>query len=158
MMNIFDNDQKRIDHAMAVLDYAERIISVEGGDPLVVRAAAILHDIGIRRAEQKYNSSAAGYQEVEGPEIAREILLKYEVDQAAVEHVCRIIANHHSANSIDTHEFKIIWDSDWLANMPAKFPDAGRKKMRNLIDEIFRTKEGRQIAMGLFVENKIENN
>jgi putative nucleotidyltransferase with HDIG domain len=156
MMNVFEDDQKRIDHAMAVLDYSERIISVEGGDPLVVKSAAILHDIGIKEAEQKYNSSAAKYQEIEGPPIAREILLKYEVDQAIVEHVCRIIANHHSAKDIDTLEFRIIWDSDWLVNIPVEFPDAGTEKMQELIDRIFKTSKGRQIAIELFLENKTE--
>ena len=46
----------------------------------VVRAAAVLHDIGIREAERKHGSSAGKYQEVEGPPIARRILEKLSVD------------------------------------------------------------------------------
>jgi len=65
MMNAFGADQKRIDHALAVLNYAEQIFSVEGGDPLVVKAAAILHDIGIHEADRKYSSSAGKYQKIE---------------------------------------------------------------------------------------------
>ena len=70
MKDVFGDDQKRINHALAVLKYAEQIHAVEGGDAAVVTAAAILHDIGIHQAEQKYGSTAGKYQEIEGPPIA----------------------------------------------------------------------------------------
>jgi putative nucleotidyltransferase with HDIG domain len=84
MKKVFAEDQKRIEHALAVLNYAEQIQAVEGGDPLIVRAAAILHDIGIHEAERKYGSSAGKYQEAEGPPIAKEILSKYDIPTEAV--------------------------------------------------------------------------
>ena len=48
----------------------------EKGNPAVVLSAAYLHDIGIQEAERKYQSTAARYQEEEGPPIAREILTR----------------------------------------------------------------------------------
>lgn len=151
MKEVFAGDRKRIEHTLAVLDYAEKIQAAEGGDPLVVKAAAILHDIGIKTAEQKHNSSAAKYQEIEGPIIARGILARYELDNETVEHVCRIIANHHSARDIDTLEFRIVWDADWLVNLPDCFPGAGREKLREIIDKTFKTGRGHQIASELFL-------
>ena len=74
MKDVFGDDQKRINHALAVLKYAEQIHSAEGGDLIVITAAAILHDIGIHQAEQKYGSPAGKYQEIEGPPIAEKIL------------------------------------------------------------------------------------
>jgi putative nucleotidyltransferase with HDIG domain len=153
MKNAFGADQRRIDHALAVLNYAEQILSTEGGDPLVVKAAAILHDIGIHEAERKYDSSAGKYQEIEGPPIARKILAKYDLDEAVIQHICKIIANHHSAKDIDTTEFRIIWDADWLVNIPAEFSDVGREKLQNLIDRVFKTNTGRHIAVESFVKN-----
>jgi len=150
---IFGDDRKRIEHALAVLNYADRIQAVEGGDPLVVRAAAVLHDIGIHEAERKHGSAAGKYQEIEGPPIAREILSKYDIEPQTVEHICKIIANHHSAKDIDTTEFRIIWDADWLVNIPEDFPDAGREKLKNIIEKIFKTHEGRRTAERLFLEN-----
>ena len=150
MKNIFGSDQKRIDHALAVLNYAEQILSTEGGDPLVVKAAAILHDIGIHEAERKYSSSAGKYQEIEGPPIAREILGKYDLDETLIEHICKIIANHHSTKDIDTLEFRIIWDADWLVNIPEDFPDKGKDVLQKLIDKVFKTHRGHQIAVEFF--------
>jgi hypothetical protein len=147
MKNVFGEDQKRIEHALAVLDYAEQIQNVEGGDPLIVRAAAILHDIGIHEAERKYGSSAGKYQEIEGPPIAEEILKRFDISAEAVEHICRIIANHHSAKEIDTTEFRIVWDADWLVNIPADFPSARKEKLQGIIDKTFKTKEGHRIAV-----------
>ncbi len=158
MKNVFGNDQRRIEHTLAVLDYAEQILSAEGGDPLVVKAAAILHDIGIHEAERKYSSSAGKYQEVEGPPIARKILAKYDLDEAVIQHICRIIANHHSAKDIDTIEFRITWDADWLVNIPEEFPDKVREKLQELIGKVFKTHKGRQIAVELFLETKTKDN
>jgi putative nucleotidyltransferase with HDIG domain len=54
MKEKFGSDIKRINHAMSVLDYAEKIQALEGGDALIVKAAAILHDIG-SEAERKHS-------------------------------------------------------------------------------------------------------
>lgn len=153
MEKYFAADEKRIEHAIAVLNYAEQIQAVEGGDPLIVRAAAILHDIGIRQAERKHGSSAGKHQEIEGPPIAKEILKKYDISTEVVEHVCKIIANHHSAKEIDTTEFRVIWDADWLVNIPADFPDASEEKLQEIIDKTFKTREGRRLAAELFIKS-----
>lgn len=158
MKKVFAGDQKRIDHALSVLDYAEQIHAVEGGDPLIVRAASILHDIGIREAERKYGCSAGKYQEIEGPPIARKILTKYDLDEAVMEHICRIIANHHSGKEIDTLEFKILCDADRLVNIPEEFPDKERETLQKLIDKVFKTHSGRQISVELFLETKTKDN
>ena len=53
MKNVFGEDRRRIDHALAVLGFAQTILAAEGGDPLIVKAAAILHDIGIQASRAK---------------------------------------------------------------------------------------------------------
>jgi hypothetical protein len=156
MKDVFGDDQKRINHAMAVLKYAEQIHSVEGGDEAVVTAAAILHDIGIHQAEQKYGSPAGKYQEIEGPPIAEKILNDDGFDSAKIEHVCKIIANHHSAKNIDTLEFRIIWDADWLVNIPDECGEMSLDKLKGFIDRIFKTQMGRQIAKELYLSEKLK--
>jgi hypothetical protein len=151
MKKLFAADQKRIEHALRVLDFAEQIQAAAGGDPLIVKAAAILHDIGIHEAERKYGSAAGKYQEIEGPPIAEEILKRYDVAVEAIEHICRIIANHHSARDIDTLEFRIVWDADWLVNFPEVFENKPQCELQHIIERTFRTQKGREIAIALFL-------
>jgi hypothetical protein len=154
MKDVFGRDEKRINHALRVLEYAERINAAEGGDPLVIKAAAILHDIGIQAAERKYGSAAGKYQEIEGPPIAEPILKENDLDPARIEHICRIIANHHSARDIDTIEFRVLWDADWLVNLQEDFADVDAPQRREMIDKVFRTDKGRQLALELFGPDK----
>ncbi len=146
MKKVFDRDTKRIEHALAVLDFAEKIQAIEGGDALVVRASAILHDIGIHEAERKYGSSAGKYQEIEGPPIAEQILERNSIPTETIEHICRIVANHHSAKDIDTVEFRIIWDADNLVNLSEELKDVSKKQVQQIIDKVFKTNTGHMIA------------
>ncbi|MHC4645519.1 MAG: HD domain-containing protein [Planctomycetota bacterium] len=157
MKAVFGTDERRVEHALAVLRYAEQIQVDEGGDPLVVKAAAILHDIGILEAERKHGSAAGKYQQIEGPPIAEEIMKRHGLNAQTTEHVCRIIANHHSATDIDTIEFRIVWDADWLVNLKTDFADAGKDKLEKIIQKTFKTGNGRQAAIELFVNNQGEN-
>jgi putative nucleotidyltransferase with HDIG domain len=153
MKNVFGEDQKRIEHALSVLDYAEQIQNVEGGDPLIVRAAAILHDIGIQEAEHQYGSSAGKYQEIEGPPIAEEILQKHDLSPEVIEHIRKIIANHHSDKDIDTTEFRIVWDADQIVNLLDDSSWISNERLQEAIDKRFKTDEGRRIAAELIVKN-----
>jgi len=157
MTEVFGDDTRRIDHALAVLKYAEEILKgstdISG---LVVRAAAILHDIGIHEAQRKYRSAAGKYQEIEGPPIAREILESMDIDPEVVDHVCRIIANHHSARDIDTPEFRIIWDADWLVNIADDYNTSDPKRTSELIEKVFKTPRGKAIAEDVFLKDSLE--
>ncbi len=151
MKATFGDDQRRIDHAMKVLHYAETLLEAESGDPLTVKAAAILHDIGIHEAERKHGSPGGRFQEIEGPPIARAILERLDIDEPTIDHVCRIVGSHHSANDIDTPEFRIIWDADWLVNIPDEHADADREKLTRLIERVFKTSKGRELAEEMFL-------
>lgn len=150
MKKVFGSDKKRIDHALKVLEFARDILKSESGDPKVVLAAAILHDIGILEAEAKHGSSAGKYQEIEGPPIARSIMEELGMNSDSVDHVCKIIANHHSAKEIDTPEFRILWDSDWLVNIPDLYPDFDKEQFKKLINKVFKTKTGKKQALLLY--------
>jgi len=151
MRVVFGADQRRIDHALSVLDNAETILEAETADPLTVKAAAILHDIGIHEAERKHGSPAGRFQEIEGPPIARAIMQTLGLDENTIDHVGRIVGSHHSARDIDTIEFRILWDADWLVNIPDEFPDASREKLQRLVARVFKTDKGRRLAQERFL-------
>ncbi|NOZ84958.1 MAG: HD domain-containing protein [Deltaproteobacteria bacterium] len=150
MKKVFGKDQKRIDHAFAVLSHAKEIIKAEkDADPKIVMAAAILHDIGIHEAEAKHGSSAPNYQELEGPIVAGPILDESGMDPESKEHVLKIIANHHSGKNIDTIEFRIVWDADWLENFESVFPELDDDQKQKKIERLFKTAKGKEMALAV---------
>lgn len=152
MKATFGGDIDRIDHALTVLDFAEQILAEEGGNEDVVVAAAILHDIGIVPAEAAKGISNHHDQEVFGPPLAREILMGLRVDAAVIDAVCEIIAHHHNGR-IDTPEFNILWDADWLVNFPGQYGDSSPADRTTAIDRIFRTATGTRLALRTFFDS-----
>jgi len=120
MKRYFKSDFKRIGHATRVARYAEHIGKTEGGGLAVILCAAYLHDIGIHEAERKYKSTAASFQEQEGPPIARAIMEKLGAKPAMIDEVCEIIGHHHHPRSEETLNFKVLYDADLIANLEEK--------------------------------------
>ena len=92
---------------------------------------------------------------MEGPPIAREILTRLQVPAAQIDHICGIIANHHSDKDpaiVNTTEFKILWDADWLVNFPGRHRDKTPKEKEDAIEEIFKTQKGKLLARQMFLE------
>ncbi len=149
MKREFGTDQKRIAHALAVLDYAERLLCTEEAEPRVVVAAAVLHDIGIQEAERKHGSAAGKYQELEGPPIAERILRSLGFAESAIQHVCEIVAHHHSGG-FDSGEFRILWDADTLVNARDEPSDEDPEQVRDRVLEILQTESGKLLAAKVF--------
>lgn len=157
MKRYFKNDFKRIGHASRVARYAERIGKNEGGNLAVILTAAYLHDIGIHEAERKYNSAAAEFQEKEGPAIARDILIKLGAKEELIEAVCDIIAHHHHPRSDDEIDFKVVYDSDQIANIEERLKEKTMDSdgLVKVIEESFLTESGRKYAAEILLnENK----
>jgi putative nucleotidyltransferase with HDIG domain len=150
----FGKDEGLLAHTLEVEGHAARMHESEGGDPLVVHVAALLHDIGIPRAREVHGSSAGKFQEIEGPPLAEKILAELGVQEEAIDLIRGIVANHHSASDEDiagTVEFRIVWDADWLVNFPGQHRNASKEEVSRKIEEVFRTAKGRETARALFV-------
>jgi len=152
MKRYFKTDFKRIGHATKVARHAEHIGKMEAGNLAVILCAAYLHDIGIPEAERKYNSTAARYQEQEGPPIAREILDKLGAKEALIDEVCDIIGHHHHPKEDDTINFKILYDADLIVNLEEQLKEnpKEREKLEELIAKAFLTESGKTEARKAF--------
>lgn len=146
MEEYFGEDRPRINHALRVTEYARQLLDSEPGDRELVLATALLHDIGIREAERKFGSSAGPLQEQEGPPVARNILAGLGYDENFVLEVCEIIAAHHSPGEVETDNFRIIWDADWLVNLGDECDVSDPEKTGKLIANIFMTSTGARLA------------
>ena len=154
MEEYFGTDRRRIDHALRVTAFARELLEREPGDRELVLATALLHDIGIPEAEKKYGSAAGNLQEIEGPPVARVILGRLGYDAAFIDEACIIIAAHHSPGEVETDNFRIIWDADWLVNLGDDYDVRDRAKVRGLIDRIFMTATGRERARRLYAADR----
>jgi HD superfamily phosphohydrolase YqeK len=151
METYFGSDEKRINHAKNVLKYAEQILKEEQADPYVVIPAAILHDVGIKAAETKYGSSAAHYQEQEGPAIAGRMLVEMGYEDSNIYEICAIIARHHSPRPMEDTNFKVIYDADWLVNIGDEVNMEDKVKLKKAIDKIFLTETGKRMAEKIYL-------
>jgi len=151
MIKYFGNDVKRINHALKVWVFSHIIAKKESLDVSsenVVNFTAILHDIGIKEAERKYNSNSAEYQEKEGPPIAENMLKELGIDDSIIKRVCFIIGNHHTYNMIDGIDFQIIVEADFLVNI---YEDEMKKETIDKIkNNFFKTKTGLELISSLY--------
>jgi len=148
----FGPDQKRITHAKQVLKYAEELLRKEQADPYVVIPAAVLHDVGIKAAEEKYKSSAAKYQEELGPAIAGRILVDIGYEDENIYEICAMIAHHHTPGPNDSTNFKVLYDADWLVNLRDEVDTNDKVKLAKAIDKIFLTESGKSTAKAVFLK------
>ncbi len=155
MKRYFRQDFKRIGHASKVARFAEKIGKKEAGNMAVILAAAYLHDIGILAAEQKHGSTAARFQEEEGPPIAREIMQKLGAPEPLIEEVCDIIGHHHHPRAEETINFKVLYDADLIVNLEEKNKDkpADGERLSGIIRKSFLTDAGRQEAEKALLSN-----
>jgi hypothetical protein len=154
MKRYFKKDFRRIGHATRVARYAEHIGKLERGNLAVILSSAYLHDIGIKEAERKYQSTKARFQEEEGPPIAREILTRLGAREELIEEVCDIIGHHHHPRQEETTNFKSLYDADLIANM-----EEGQKKnptdlerIERTIEKSFLTGSGRDLARKILLQ------
>ena len=150
LKTFFGEDIRRINHALAVLKFAEKILETESGNPRIVLPAAIFHDVGIKIAEEKYGSTAGRYQEKEGPPVAEKILTDLDLPAEDITEICEIIAHHHSPGIVKTANFQVLYEADWLVNLGDDFADHSREKKRVLIEKNFKTAAGMKLAQELY--------
>lgn len=151
MIQYFGNDVRRINHALKVYGFATCIAKNENlseNELFITDTVAILHDIGIKNAEIKYNSSAGQYQELEGPEVAKSLLTDLNLNPEILERILYIIGNHHSYHKIDGTDFQILVEADFLVNIDEdQFAPSAIESVRK---KYFKTKTGIGILDAMF--------
>ena len=143
VIGYFTPDISRINHLFKVYSYAKTIGEMENLDEKmqeILEVTAVLHDIGIKVSEEKYQSSAGCYQEIEGPGIARKILEQLGYDEVFIERVCYIIAHHHTYHEIDGLDFQILVEADFLVNIDED--QMSKEAIQSIKEKIFKTRTG----------------
>lgn len=157
MMQRNSGDIKRIEHSLKVFVYAQLLGVSESLDDKtleILELTALLHDIGIHVAERKYGSSSSYHQEIEGPPVAREILTALEFKPDIVERVCYIISRHHTFTAIDSIDFQLLVEADFLVN--SSEDNLSDHQVISFARNIFRSESGLSYLKLLFPNIEIE--
>ncbi|MBI5567415.1 MAG: HD domain-containing protein [Chloroflexi bacterium] len=101
------------DHVLRVVQLADRIARAEGANVDIVRAAALLHDIGLDEGRAGHETSAANR--------SKDILREHGYNEPFVEAVAHAIESHRfrSGPTPQTLEAKVLFDADKLDSIGA---------------------------------------
>jgi len=152
MISYYSKDPRRVNHFLKVYSFAKSIGELEKLNEetqSILEVAAVMHDIGIKISEEKYKSSAGNYQEIEGPPVARKMLLKFNFDEKFIDRVCYLIGHHHTYSKIDGADYQILIEADFLVNIyedEIKVP-----QIQSIKEKYFKTKAGTEFLKNLYL-------
>lgn len=151
MSEYYTGDPARVQHFIKVYAFA-RLIGIGEGiserELFTLEAAALVHDIGIKKAEEVYGSSAGHYQEELGPPIAKEMLEELGFDHEVIARVCFLVAHHHTYTDIDGADYRILVEADFLVNL---FENGETVfAVKSAYDKIFMTESGKRLCRAMF--------
>lgn len=157
MVTYFSGDPKRVQHFMKVHAFAKWIGEEEGMDPdslFVLEAAAYVHDIGIKKAEEKFGSCGGKLQEQEGPPEAQAMLERLGFAKEVTARVSYLVGHHHTYTDITDLDYQILVEADFLVNL---YEDGlSESAVTSARNKIFRTKSGQFLCNAIFGLDKIK--
>lgn len=144
---------RRVEHSLKVYAYAMGIGGEEGvgsEDALVLGAAALLHDIGIPSARERFGPDPTGkYHEEEGERMAPDFLERAGIPEAFRRRVASLVGRHHAPTGDPAEPLlQLLREADFLVNLvegnlPDVTPDAIYKNE-------FRTETGKRYLRALY--------
>ena len=136
----------RIQHFLKVHSFCRYTGQEEGlaGEELEhLELAGVVHDIGIRPAEEKFGKHDGPIQEREGVEPARQLLRGIGVEEAVAERIAFLVGHHHTLTGVDGIDWQILLEADFLVNSQAKAMSLSA--IRRAEETFFRTESGRKL-------------
>ena len=126
-------NQSQVDHLQQLIKFADEIQHGSGGNPLVIKASAIL----LKLQDQV---------------LATKLLTENNLDAETIDQVVKIITNPSAAKTTQTIEHKIIMDADRLAAFNKDKNRANHPEIYNSFIDSFLTSKARRLAQEIFVK------
>lgn len=151
MIEYFAGDPGRIQHFIKVHSFARLIGHMEkltDEELLILEAAAYVHDIGIKPAEQIYGDCSGKHQEELGPKEAAPLLEKCGFSIQQTERITYLVGHHHTYTDIDGADYRILVEADFLVNFYESTNPI--ESIQHTYETIFRTESGKHICKTMF--------
>lgn len=144
-------DAMRIHHLLKVHSFARLIglgEQLDAATQFLLETAAVVHDIGIHKAEEVYGCSRGPYQEELGPAEAEALLTPLGLERSVIDRVMYLVGHHHTYSDIDGMDYQILVEADFLVNIYEDHvtPEAAKYAYTH----IFRTETGKQLYRDLY--------
>jgi HD superfamily phosphodiesterase len=138
----------RVNHVRQVLKFTGQIQIVEGGDPLIIKAAALLHDCGYPQGRCRLLAEEGDRQQPDQaqPNQAQQILEKHKLHPETIARILGLIDWRRSARDTSSIEYRILWDAECLAMIPEEVLRADKVRQDAFIAATLLTQTGRQLA------------
>ena len=151
MIEYYTGDPKRIQHFLKVHELAKLIAVNEGLDDrtrLIIEAAGLVHDVGIKIGEKLYGECTGRHQEQLGPPMAKRMLAEAGFSADVTERVCYLVGHHHTYTDIDGVDLQILIEADFLVNLYENGDTT--EAITAAYEKIFVTESGRQLCRMMF--------
>lgn len=144
-------DPMRIQHFTKVWTYARLIglgENLTAEEETILETAAIVHDIGIHKAEKDFGSSDGKLQEKLGPMEAEKLLKSLLYPPRIIERVCFLVGHHHTYDKIEGRDYQILVEADFLVNIyEDKLPKSAAE---TAYQKIFCTETGKRLFRQMY--------
>lgn len=153
MTDYYAGDRARIAHFIKVHAYAAMIAQAENmseTDCYVTELAALVHDIGIKAALEKYGSSAGKYQEYEGPALAGELLEAVGVANDHASRAAWLVGRHHTYTNVEDKDLRVLLEADMLVNIDEE--GWSEHAVESMCKNVLETQAGRKLFSQLYPE------
>jgi HD superfamily phosphodiesterase len=151
MIEYFAGDAKRVQHFVKVHSFAKLIGQNENLDKdvlTVLEAAAFVHDIGIKTAEEVCGRCDGKLQEKYGPAEAEKILKKSGFEEAEIARISYLVGHHHTYSGIEGLDYQILVEADFLVNFYEDGCD--RQTILATLQKVFKTDFGKHLCRVMF--------
>ena len=149
MKKFWGTHYQQVNHALKVARYAEKILRMEGGNPLVVIGAAYLHGFGRHEGEME-GRNGLEHGKREGLAMVREILERLAVEKEAISEIIDLINCLHSPRDEESLDFRILYEADWLARIEEGEHTGDRRELEERLLNNFKTTTGRHLLQEFF--------
>ncbi len=157
MVSFYRGEPQQIQHFVKVHSFARLIGQeehVEERIQYILEAAALVHDIGIRPAMEKYGKSNGKLQEQEGPAKAEAMMQELGFEKDVIERVSYLVGHHHTYTNIDGLDYQILVEADFLVNYFEG--EMSGEHIRDSVKKIFRTETGRHLVQEMFFPEEFQ--
>lgn len=151
MLQYFAGDAKRCQHFIKVHSlsaFIGRAEALNEHTQILLEAAALVHDCGIKPGEVKYGRNDGKIQEQEGPAAAEALLKEAGFDEADTARICYLAGHHHTYSNIDGMDYQILVEADFIVNFyEDQLP---KNNIAACINKIFKTEAGIKLAKNMY--------